>query len=1811
MQRGFCARIESLESRRLLSAAASAATPDVLAAASGIISPAVVQHPAVTNVQPTNSATNAALNGGVTADLSLPNGGLDPNTVNTATVTLKRNSDQSLVPSIVNTTGGGDAIILQPSADLAPNTAYTFTVTAAVKDITGVTMTAFSSTFTTGTSGGGLDQNMAFQKVTLPTAQGAGFTGMAIGPDGKLYAATEDGRIFRWAINADGTLAAPQVISSLQFANGGNRLITGFAFDPRSTPTNPIIWVSNSFYALSGATNGVDFTGKITVMSGADLETVQDAVINLPRSVADHVTNQPVFGPDGALYFAQAAENAFGAPDTTWGNRPEHLLSAAVLRLNINAVTPGAPLDAKTPDAGGSYNPFANGAPLTIYATGVRNAFDLLWDSSGNLWAPTNGSSAGGNSPAFSSSDPSQINGNRIDTHQPYAGPNVPALTNIQQTEDDYLYKVAQGGYYGHPNPTRGEFVLDDGNPTSGAVADEVFGAYPAGTNPDPNYRGANFDFGPHHSPDGIIQYQGSAFGGMLDGKMLVAEYSAGDDIAVLTTDSNDNVVSIDRAVSGFTGFNNPVDLIENPANGFIYVAELGANRITLLRPTTPGPQITASASLVTFSTIAAGNSGAGASPVQSVTITNTGSAALTLGAGGFTIANDPASTADAGDFTITNAGSIPASLAVGQSFTVQLSFTAPSLGIKSAFLKIASNDPNSPTSIALRGVGMAGFFAGNEPSLQRILDLYNIPDNVGEPNPNSTFFPTPPSTPNDELYAPRFTKAGDGPVTIQLLAAFAIGSPIGARVGYYSPGDTSSKQELFTISGATNAAEQTVDPAALGATSFDPGAAQFGLYTQFPHFLDNNQERVAFSEDALNTWDTNVPRKMRTYPMKNADGSVVPNSYVVAFEDYNLQYDSNDVVAIIRNVTPQPTGPTIGVANPAGLPFSDRIIFNRIQNQDPTLGDIFHDTSTLQITNSGESSLSVSALTLSDPTNWQIVNPPSLPFSVAPGASQSITIKFIAQTVPAVPYNETNDVATTESGISPTQAGGVYNGTLTVASNDAAQPNKAVQLAGYWQHLSAHEEEPSLQTIVNLLAGYGTNIASGVKPDLTQGKTVISYGEEVLSGLWQAADSSHPVSVEMLNAFHNQGNQSVTSWYKQGTTTNNMLFHQAADEGQTLFPHITGTNNLAIASFTTSNVFGWNLDGEKSEDNLNTTDITTFARSGHSVRFFPLRDRSGNLIPNAWIMTMDYQDTEFDNDDYQDLTYIVTNMRPAATPPSPTGFHATLGASGINLQWEGVSYGASLGYNVFRSATLNGTLTKLNSSALTTTSFIDTTAAAGTSWFYQVKSVDTSNGHQSPGANSTVSLVAAAGSATSSPVAPSNLTAFGATDGINLSWTASPGATSYEVDRQAPGTSFAQLATGITDTTYQDTSTTPGVTYSYHIIAINDVGSSPASATVSAVRGSQQTTGGADVILGTGGAKQIRFTDADGTLATIILKTGSATVHFDGTNITTTTVKGIETVAGTNVIVGTIAATGTTSSSTLSIKTKGGDNLITVGGISTDGSFRSITAKTSELTGNLSVAGTLGKLQLASASGGAITIGSGAKNFSLQLNSASNETLTAAGVISSIKASGWDSSTITTPQLRAMTLLHDASLTLNAGVAGNITVKGSLHDSTITISAPGTKSLTKLNVSGSLTNTTVHSAGGIGGVSVGGIFSSKIFAGVASLPGSQVLPQTAADFVAAVAIGSLKVHHVVGTATFVDSSIAASIITRADLGGVQLANSGTPFGVAAQSIKSLTLRSSANEQKLILKNATDDVTLANEVAASGLPLQDLVLRIV
>src|SRR5207249_401972 len=118
-------------------------------------------------------------------------------------------------------------------------------------------------------------------------------------------------------------------------------------------------------------------------------------------------------------------------------------------------------------------------------------------------------------------------------------------------------------------------------------------------------------------------------------------------------------------------------------------------------------------------------------------------------------------------------------------------------------------------------------------------------------------------------------------------------------------------KTELFTITGS-GSATQTVNPVLNGVTTFDPGAGAFGIYalwpSMYPSVVSTPGGTETYSEDRLNqTFDPNSPRKVRFYPLKTATGEVVPNAYVMAFEEFNAGYDNQDFVAIIRNVTPAP----------------------------------------------------------------------------------------------------------------------------------------------------------------------------------------------------------------------------------------------------------------------------------------------------------------------------------------------------------------------------------------------------------------------------------------------------------------------------------------------------------------------------------------------------------------------------------------------------------------------------------------------------------------------------------------------------------------------------------------------------------------------------------------------------------------------------------------------------------------------------------------------------------------------------------------
>ncbi len=340
--------------------------------------------------------------------------------------------------------------------------------------------------------------------------------------------------------------------------------------------------------------------------------------------------------PSLKLYLTQGSNSAMGAADPGWCFRPERLLTAGVLEIDPSLTPPEGGFDVSTeplpltegrrfgyswvlrniiwPSDDGDlknggieidegpfqgsylhfaangtatvregidadsaleqafYDPFLPDAPVRIYATGVRNGYDLVWHSNGWLYVPSNGATGGGSIP----DDPS-LTGDQ-------------SRTKVNRTED-FLLKIERGAYMGHPNPLRDEFIAHGGNPTEAVDPNEVTD-YDVGTPPDPRYvASGSYPLGHHFSPNGVIEYTDDAFAGALRGAVIFVNYSAGNNLRAIMLDAAGDPTA-DFIIRNPEGeeitYPDPLDLAMG-RDGRIYVATLnrsnGASQIVKLDP--------------------------------------------------------------------------------------------------------------------------------------------------------------------------------------------------------------------------------------------------------------------------------------------------------------------------------------------------------------------------------------------------------------------------------------------------------------------------------------------------------------------------------------------------------------------------------------------------------------------------------------------------------------------------------------------------------------------------------------------------------------------------------------------------------------------------------------------------------------------------------------------------------------------------------------------------------------------------------------------------------------------------------------------------------------------------------------------------------------------------------------------------------------------------------------------------------------------------------------------------------------------------
>ena len=1174
--------------------------------------------PRITSVNPANGTTGVSTTTSISAnELDLPNGengvfGVDNATITSETVKLLKLPSLTEVPVTTNGTGGGDAINLTPLFPLEPSTTYRFVVNG-VRDLTGARFERFVSTFTTSTGntgGSGNLDNVAFTNGGN-VATGGRYTSLAVGPDGKLYGLRIDGTIDRWSIATDGSLTGQTTITTLTDAYGSRSAI-GMTFAPSATASNLIVYVSHCTGVLS---NAPAWDGKISELSGPALANEQLMVTNLPRSRRDHLTNSIAFrdGEPQVLYFNQGSNTAGGAPDNSWGNRLERLLSAATLRLDLGKLPRSSwPLNAKTtmnvaainvadtdsPTLGsgtgtytedgqtypddGTYNPYYSEAPLTLFATGVRNAFDLVWHSNGQLYVPTNGTAGGSNTPA-SIDGTRRADGGFYD----YADGNFPTvpLTRANNTQRDWLFRVdpTSGiGYYGHPNPLRGEFVLNRG-PLD-------VNNYPASVTPDINYRGAAYDFEFNKSPNGVIEYRSNAENGNLRGALLVCRYSGGSDIiALVPGGANGDIVTAKVGIPGFSGFQDPLDIVEDPSTGNLYVSDFGTSTIVLLQPSdqaTPRPFLAVTPQKIVTDAVV------GTTEPITVFISNSGNAALEG-------ATATLSGASADQFVL-DATSLPAELGVSATASLVVTFAPTTAGPKSATLTITGTN-SEPTTVALSGLGKLGTGGNQEPSLQQIFATYGLEVAVGDLDPATATIELPDGRSyndllGDEVSIQKFQRATDGPVTLELLSVFGPedSNPV-AGFGWYPAEDPSLINEVLTIRNRPAGNGQTLTPAVTGSLNFNPGTRNFGVYSRWPFFGN----RTVFGQDEANTFSGAIPHHVRVYEVPNED-----NAYIVAFEEHTSGFDYQDLVLIMRNAAP--AGAPVLVASP------NELVFETTVNNDGNRTQ----TRTLTVTNDGRTDLIVSGVALSGPFADQFSFTGPEEVVIAPASAQTYQITY-------APTRD--DIAL-----------GYQRAGLRFISNSSNAPTTTVGLYGLKKAGYEDEKEPPLQDVVRTL-GYDINVGWTT---LAHTMSATAQGEEILTSFFEAAGTG-PVGLTAV-ARYSPARVLPFGWYTvdNGAANRRRVGVQTGsiENAQRLYPTLSeGTTQFSAAGQT----FGIYVD---LGDRIDQTEDGRNQGGTHRTRIYAAKDRTGKTVANQYLIAFE----EAANGDYQDNVFLLTNARPA-----------------------------------------------------------------------------------------------------------------------------------------------------------------------------------------------------------------------------------------------------------------------------------------------------------------------------------------------------------------------------------------------------------------------------------------------------------------------------------------------------------------------------------------------------------------------------------
>ena len=347
---------------------------------------------------------------------------------------------------------------------------------------------------------------------------------------------------------------------------------------------------------------------------------------------------------------------------------------------------------------------------------------------------------------------------------------------------------------------------------------------------------------------------------------------------------------------------------------------------------------------------------------------------------------------------------------------------------------------------------------------------------------------------------------------------------------------------------------------------------------------------------------------------------------------------EASGAIARIENMTKVP-------GSNRGFPANDYFTLHRAARDRNSVGQTvkYTDRSKMRIHNDGSNALVITRLTTTNTSNFRINGAPSGTFEIAPKSYRDVEVLFVTNS------GETRRIIT-ES--------------LVMDSNaDNASSIRATFRGAYMQYIEGGSEI----NVQQVMEAFGFKTRLGVDNSGNLQVRPSSYypsdsrvnsgleGDLILAGLYEQADLSKPVQMIQLAAFHGPGGSpsELRDDASRGIVAGMKYDHGNAYH-QTLLPRITDTSREPAGDFTsrTGQAFQILLAGYRSTgggyNNERKDELL-------AVRTYKAIDRNGRVIPNEYIVAMDYVGNGCgagnNNCDWNDNVAYITNVRPRNKP--------------------------------------------------------------------------------------------------------------------------------------------------------------------------------------------------------------------------------------------------------------------------------------------------------------------------------------------------------------------------------------------------------------------------------------------------------------------------------------------------------------------------------------------------------------------------------